>query len=67
MLNQIHLRKFNLTVMNSIIKQQPKIIHKDLNVGVIIVFIIVTLIFLFSLTQSNYSKELFSQKTEIRK
>ena len=53
--------------MNSNIKQQPKIVHKDLNVGVIIVFIIVTLLFILSLTQSNYIKELFSQKTEIRK
>lgn len=42
-------------------------IHKDFNVGVIIIFIVVTLIFILSLTKSNYSKKLFSQTTEIRK
>lgn len=42
-------------------------IHKDFNIGVIIIFIVVTLVFILSLTKSNYSKELFSQKTEIRK
>lgn len=52
--------------MNSEIKSHPKV-HKDLNLGVIIIFLIVTLIFLFSLTKSNYSKGLFSQKTEFRK
>ncbi len=49
-------------------KTQPRNVHKkDVNLGVAIIFIIVTLIFLLSLTQSNYSKELFSQKTEIRR
>ena len=47
--------------------QQRQVHKKDLNIGVVIIFIIVTLIFLLSLTQSNYSKELFSQKTEIRR
>ena len=52
--------------MNSDIKVQPTV-HKDLNLGVVIIFLIITLIFLLSLTKSNYSKELFSQKTEFRK
>lgn len=50
------------------LRSQPKHVHKkDFNIGVVIIFIIVTLIFLLSLTQNNYSKELFSQKTEIRR
>lgn len=50
------------------LRSEPRHVHKkDLNVGVVIIFIIVTLIFLLSLTQSDYSKELFSQKTEIRR
>ena len=53
--------------MNTKVKHQTKIVHKDLNIGVVIIFIIVTLVFLLSLTQSNYSKELFSQGTEFRK
>jgi len=49
-------------------KSQSRPVHKkDLNIGVAIIFIIVTLVFLLSLTQSNYSKELFSEKTETRK
>ena len=49
-------------------RSQPRPVHKkDLNIGVAIIFIIVTLLFILSLTQSDYSKELFSQKTEIRK
>lgn len=49
-------------------KSQPRPVHKkDVNIGVVIIFIIVTLVFLLSLTQSDYSKELFSEKTEIRK
>jgi len=51
--------------MDTKVKHQTKIVHRDLNLGVIIIFVIITLIFLLSLTQSNYSKELFSQKTEI--
>ncbi len=50
-----------------VVKSQPKNVYKEVNIGVVIIFIIVTLIFLLSLTQSNYSKELFSQKTELRK
>ncbi|MDK2979131.1 MAG: hypothetical protein PWP52_1845 [Bacteroidales bacterium] len=46
-------------------KTQKKFYHTDLNMGVVIIFIIVTLIFLLSLTKSNYSKNLFSQPTEI--
>jgi hypothetical protein len=42
-------------------------IHKDFNIGVIIIFIVVTFVFILSLTKSDYSKELFSQKTEIQK
>ena len=54
--------------MNMNLRAQPRRVHKkDLNVGVVIIFIIITLMFLLSLTQSNYSKELFSQKTEIRR
>ncbi len=53
--------------MDMVVKSQSKNVHKEVNIGVIIIFIIVTLIFLLSLTQSNYSKELFSQKTELRK
>lgn len=60
--------RINLSIMNSSIRSQSKYVHKkDANIGVVIIFIIVTLIFLLSLTQSNYSKELFSQKTEIGK
>lgn len=54
--------------MNVGIRSQSKNVHKkDVNIGVVIIFIIVTLFFLLSLTQSNYSKELFSHKTEFRK
>ena len=55
--------------MNMSARSHHKAAHKkEFNVGVIIIFIIVTLIFLLSLTRSNYSKELFSnQKTELRK
>jgi|GEM_PF-2895000 len=42
-------------------------LHKDLNLGVVIIFLIVTVLFIFSLTRSNYSKGFFSQRTEIRK
>jgi len=50
------------------IRSNDKPVHKkEINIGVAIIFIIVTLIFLLSLAQSNYSKELFSQKTEMRK
>ena len=50
-----------------VVKSQSKNVYKEVNIGVIIIFIIVTLTFLLSLTKSNYCKELFSQKTEIRK
>ena len=53
--------------MNTNVKNQQKNVHRDLNLGVIIIFVIITLVFLLSLTQSNYSRELFSQKTEFRK
>lgn len=60
--------RINLSIMNMGIKEQPKSVRKkDVNLGVIIIFIIVTIMFVLSLTQSNYSKELFSQKTEFRK
>ena len=59
--------RINLSIMDMVVKSQSKNVHKEVNIGVIIIFIIVTLIFLLSLTQSNYSKELFSQKTEFRK
>ncbi len=50
------------------LRSQPKHVHKkDINIGVVIIFIIVTLYFVLSITQSNYSKELFSYKTEIRR
>ncbi len=49
------------------IKQRKKFYHTDFNMGVIIIFIIVTLVFLVSLTKSNYSKDLFTQNTEIVK
>ena len=58
--------KFNFEIMNSEIKSQPKD-YKDINLGVVIIFFIVTIVFLLSLTKSNYAKEIFSQKTEIRK
>jgi hypothetical protein len=48
-------------------KTEKKFYHTDLNMGVVIIFIIVTLVFLLSLTKSNYSKNLFSQRTEIVK
>ena len=57
----------NLSIMNMNIKSPPKNVHNDICPGVVIIFIIVALIFLLSLTKSNYSKELFSQKTEFRK
>lgn len=47
-------------------KPQKKFYHTDLNMGVVIIFMIVTLIFLLSLTKSNYSRELFTQQTEIK-
>lgn len=53
--------------MNSEVKPKTKLVHRDLNLGVVIIFIIVTLIFLLSLTQSNYGKELLSHKTELKK
>jgi len=60
--------RINLNLMNVGIRSQSKNVHKkDVNIGVVIIFIIVTLFFLLSLTQSNYSKELFSHKTEFRK
>jgi|GEM_PF-1153701 len=46
-------------------KPKKKFYHTDLNLGVVIIFIIVTLVFLLSLTKSNYSKNLFSYRTEI--
>ena len=52
--------------MNSEIKSHTKA-YKDINLGVVIIFFIVTIVFLLSLTKSNYAKEVFSQKTEIRK
>ncbi|MEE4198740.1 MAG: hypothetical protein V2I54_13965 [Bacteroidales bacterium] len=48
-------------------KTKKKFYHTDLNMGVIIIFIIVTLVFLLSLTKSNYSKNLFTQRTEVVK
>ncbi len=48
-------------------KMQKKFYHTDLNMGVIIIFIIVTLVFVLSLTKSNYSRELFTQRTEMVK
>lgn len=49
-------------------RSQSKNVHKKVaNIGVIIIFIIVTLGFLLSLTHSNYSKVLFKYKTEFRK
>jgi hypothetical protein len=60
--------RINLNLMNVGIRSQSKNVHKkDVNIGVVIIFIIVTLFFLLSLTQSNYSKVLFSNKTEFRK
>ncbi len=54
--------------MNITTRSESKYVHKkDVNLGVVIIFIIVTLMFLLSLTQSDYSKELFSKKIEIRK
>ncbi len=55
--------------MNMSARTHYKTVHKkEINVGVMIIFIIVTVMFLLSLTLSNYSKELFSsQKTEFRK
>jgi len=47
--------------------RELKTVHRENNIGVIVIFVIVTIIFLLSLTQSNYSRELFSQKAEIRK
>jgi hypothetical protein len=38
--------------------------HKDFNLGVIIIFIIVTLIFAFSLSQSSFGKKILSHKTD---
>jgi len=49
------------------VNRELKAVHRENNVGVIVIFIIVTIIFLLSLAQSNYSRELFSQKAEIRK
>ena len=40
---------------------------KDLNLGVVIIFLIVTVLFFVSLAKSNYSKDFFSQRTELRK
>ena len=40
--------------------------YKDLNLGVVIIFLIVTLAFVISLSK-NYSKGLFNHQTEIRK
>jgi hypothetical protein len=53
--------------MNTEVKPQPKMVHRDFNLGVVIIFIIITMIFLLALTQSNYSKELFSQRAEMQK
>lgn len=52
--------------MNKQVKPQTKHVHKDMNIGVVIIFLIITLVFILSLTKSNYSKELFSQKIELR-
>jgi len=49
------------------LNQEHKAVHREKNLGVIVIFVIVTIIFLLSLAQSNYSRELFSQKTEFRK
>ncbi len=46
-------------------KPQKKFYHTDVNMGVVIIFIVVTLIFLLSITKSNYSKNLFTQRTEM--
>ena len=46
-------------------KSQTKYTHKSLNIGVIIIFIIVTVVFAFSLSQSIYGKKIFNQKTEL--
>jgi len=60
--------RINLSIMNMSARSHYKAVRKkDINLGVMIIFIIVTLVFILSLTQSDYSKELFSQKTEIRK
>lgn len=52
--------------MSSEIKSQSRP-FRDINLGVIIIFFIVTMVFLLSLAKSNYAKEIFHHKTEIRK
>ena len=59
--------RINLSIMSTIVKPQIKGAHKNVDMGVVIIFIIVTLIFLLSLTQTKYIIELFRQKTEIKK
>jgi hypothetical protein len=39
--------------------------HNDFDLGVIIIFLIVSAVFLFSLSQSTYGKKIFSHKTDI--
>ena len=53
--------------MNKSVKPQTKNVHRDLNLGVVIIFMIVTLIFLLSLTQTNYGKELLNHTIELKK
>jgi len=53
--------------MFSIFKSRSKFTLNGENFGVIIIFAIVTLIFIFSLSQSIYGKKLLSQKPVFHK
>ncbi|MEA3317618.1 MAG: hypothetical protein U9R54_06640 [Bacteroidota bacterium] len=50
--------------MNTSIETSSKHSANSINIGVVIIFAIITILFLIALWQSNYTKEIFSVRTE---
>ncbi len=51
--------------MNMQSKNKTRSHVHSMNYGVLIIFLVITLLFLIALTKSNYSKQIFTARTQV--